>query len=119
MRTKHFARRCCKYLLFAALSAIFFISPTFISAQETTSAKVVRGIIKDATNGSVLPGATVRLKSNSRVVTVSDANGAFSLSVPDNSVLIISYTGYQEQQVSATAGISVNIALQPTASELN
>jgi aspartate 1-decarboxylase len=106
--------------LFAALFAFSFISPTFISAQETSSTKVVRGTIKDASNGSVLPGATVRLKSNSRVVTVSDVNGAFSLTVPDNnSVLIISYTGYQEQQVSASSGLSVDVALQPAASELN
>ena len=120
MRTKFFVRRCCNYLAFAALFVVLFFPTTFISAQDPNAAKVVRGTIKDASNSSVLPGATIRLKSNSRVVTVSDPNGAFSLTVPENNnVLIISYTGYQEQQISATAGLNLDIALQPAASELN
>ncbi|WP_245189710.1 SusC/RagA family TonB-linked outer membrane protein [Lunatimonas salinarum] len=50
-------------------------------------------------NDEPLPGATVTVQGTS-MGTVSDLDGKFSLNVPDNAVLVISYIGYQTQVIS-------------------
>ena len=50
-------------------------------------------------NGEALTGVSVRLKGTSRG-TVTDSAGNFTLTVPGNGILIISYIGYQDQQIA-------------------
>lgn len=70
---------------------------------------VIRGIIKDET-GTPIPGASVKVKG-SLAVAATDINGAFSISVPsESSVLIISYVGYEPKEV--TVGSQKNLAIQ-------
>ncbi|MDQ6608784.1 MAG: SusC/RagA family TonB-linked outer membrane protein, partial [Bacteroidota bacterium] len=94
------------------LTCICFFSPLKVFAQQTIS-----GTVKEATNGKPLPGATIGIKgSNQR--TTSDANGAFTISVPSAaSTLVISYVGYVTQEVSAGTG-RLEIVLQSSSSEL-
>ena len=87
-------------LLFMLLCAI---SMTF--AQRT-----VTGTITDV-NGEALIGANVLAKGTS-TGTVTDIDGSFSLEVPEgNNVLVISYTGYQTQEVDITGQSNVEITL--------
>ncbi|MCW3463805.1 SusC/RagA family TonB-linked outer membrane protein [Chitinophaga nivalis] len=61
------------------------------------------GKVKDAVNGSAIPGATVRVPNSSRGA-ISDASGTFSLSVPaGTSNITISSTGYKTKTVAVTA----------------
>lgn len=65
-----------------------------VSAQNIN----VHGIITDET-GETMIGVSVLVKGTSTGV-VTDVNGNFSLSVPKNSVLSISYIGYKSQEIS-------------------
>jgi len=58
---------------------------------------IVKGKIVDE-NGEPLPGATVLQKGTSNG-TVSDSNGNFSLSVPSDATLILSFIGYKSVEV--------------------
>ncbi|WP_228694405.1 TonB-dependent receptor [Lunatimonas sp.] len=58
----------------------------------------VSGLITNE-NDEPLPGATVTVQGTS-LGTVSDLDGRFSLNVPDNAVLVISYIGYKTQVIS-------------------
>ncbi|MCW3115372.1 MAG: SusC/RagA family TonB-linked outer membrane protein [Segetibacter sp.] len=81
--------------------------------------QTVRGTIKDASNGRPLAGATINVKGGSQS-TASDANGAFTITVPDNkSVLVISYVGFVTQEFTAGTGGNVEISLLPNSAELN
>ncbi|MCE7064275.1 TonB-dependent receptor [Dyadobacter sp. CY326] len=72
----------------------------------------VKGQVKDAT-GSTVPGATVVLKGSSSVGTTSDADGAFTLNVPDGSTtLVVSSIGYLTMEVDITNKSMVEITLQ-------
>ena len=53
----------------------------------------VKGIVVSGSNNEPLPGVNIVLKSNLSVGTVSNLDGNFSLSVPDNGALSISYIG--------------------------
>ncbi len=58
----------------------------------------VSGIVRD-TLGAVLGGVSIKVK-NTENGTTTDVNGAFSLTgFPENSVLVISYVGYQTLEI--------------------
>jgi TonB-linked SusC/RagA family outer membrane protein len=78
----------------------------------TAQTRQIKGLVKDAANQGV-PSATVKVK-NGKGQAVTDANGAFSLSVPaGNVVLQISSIGFESKEVSVagSAGdVSVSLA---------
>ncbi|HEX2532325.1 MAG TPA: TonB-dependent receptor plug domain-containing protein, partial [Chitinophagaceae bacterium] len=87
--------------------SLFLLLGTLYPAFSQTVA--VRGqVLNEA--GSPIQGATVQVR-NTAAVTTTDSSGAFSLSAPAGSTLVISYVGYTPQQVAAAA--SVTVALQP------
>ncbi|WP_431217728.1 SusC/RagA family TonB-linked outer membrane protein [Puia sp. P3] len=55
----------------------------------------------------------------SRTGTSTDASGSFTLEVPDNTTLVISYLGYEDKEVSATGTTSLNIQLRLANNSLN
>lgn len=55
-------------------------------------------------------GATVAVKDNASLGTITDLDGRFSLSVPKGSTLVISFIGFTTQEVKVT-GTSVRVKL--------
>ncbi len=68
----------------------------------------VSGKVTDE-NGSPLAGASVNVKGSSKGVS-TNATGAFTLTVPDNAVLVISYIGYEPKEIAV--GGRTDIAVQ-------
>lgn len=96
-----------KLLTLSGLSLVFVLFLSFsMSAQRTIS-----GTITDGSSNEPLIGANV-LVSGSTLGTITDLDGSFSLSVPDNTQsLEISYAGYTTQTVPLGASNTVNINL--------
>lgn len=81
---------------------------TSVVAQSQT----VKGKISSET-GEALPGVSVVLKGTT-TGTVSDAEGNYSLSVPNrDSRLVVSYIGYQTTEVSVNGRSTLNFSLLP------
>ena len=96
----------------AGLLMVFFglmVSASF--AQQKVTGKVTG----DAGGG--LSGATVKVKGASTAVSTG-ADGSFSISVPSNATLEISYVGYEQQSVKVGSLTVVNISLQSSSSAL-
>ena len=70
----------------------------------------VRVTVKDAAGNPVV-GAGVVLRGNNRVYTMSDAAGAFHLSVPQDGALVVTCLGYQEQTVPVNGRRVIDIVL--------
>ena len=68
--------------------------------------------------GQPLVGASIRIKG-SKTGTSTDANGSFTLEVPDNTTLIISYLGYEDKEVAANGTAPLNISLKLAVNSLN
>lgn len=66
--------------------------------------KKVTGVVTDK-GGEALVGAAVAIKGTT-IGTVTDVDGKFSLDVPDNATLVVSFVGYVSSQI-AVAGKSV------------
>lgn len=89
-----------------------------IAAKESKIEAVqVKGQVTNA-NGDVLPGVTIQVKGTT-VGTVTDANGHFSIAVPDSAVLVVSFIGYETKEVPVNGQGSLNITLQPSSTGLN
>jgi outer membrane receptor for ferrienterochelin and colicin len=81
---------------------------------------VISGVIRDATNGETLIGATVFIVESGRGA-VSNAYGFYSLSLPAGSWnLRISYIGYEslEVNISLAGNITRNFDLHPSTLEM-
>ncbi|TQM52004.1 TonB-linked SusC/RagA family outer membrane protein [Arcticibacter tournemirensis] len=71
----------------------------------------VRGKVTDD-KGEPLPGATIRVKGSNQA-TVSDINGVFNIAnVEDNAVLVITYTGFAQQEISVNGRAEISISLK-------
>jgi len=70
---------------------------------------VVRGTVTDA-KGQGLPGVSVKVK-NAPMAISTDANGKFSLKVPDNSTLVFSFMGYVTQEIPVNGQTAINVKL--------
>ena len=87
------------------------VSMLFIVAGSLMAQRTVVGKVTDA-SGDALPGATVIVKGTNNGAVV-DANGNFKVDVPSNgTTLVISYTGFDSQEIVLGASNVVNITLQ-------
>ena len=96
-----------KLLMSSALCAVC----TMANAQQVN----VSGVIKDATGETVI-GASVMVKGT-KTGTVTDFDGRFHVECTPGATLVISYIGYQTQEVKAADGM--NVVLQEAANDLN
>ncbi|WP_214227882.1 TonB-dependent receptor [Pedobacter sp. B4-66] len=80
--------------------------------------KVITGKITDE-NGAGIPGANV-LEKGTTNGAVSDRDGKFTLKVKgENSVLIISYVGYLNKEITVGSSSTINIKLEPNQKNLD
>ena len=86
--------------------------PNAIQAQDNQPNKIpVSGKITDA-SGNGLPGVSLLVKG-SRISTITDLNGEYSINIPDNkSILIFSSVGYTTQEITVGNRTKINISLQ-------
>ncbi|MBS1946424.1 MAG: TonB-dependent receptor [Bacteroidetes bacterium] len=61
-------------------------------------------------NGEPLSGVSIGLKGTS-IGTTTDNNGNFTLTVPEKGTLVISYIGYQTQEVKVNSQSVINVSL--------
>jgi TonB-linked SusC/RagA family outer membrane protein len=80
--------------------------------QEVIKNMDISGTVTDSASGLPLGGASVKLKGTD-IGTATNANGQFSLQVPDaGGVLVISYVGYETKEVTVSRAGSLKITLQ-------
>ncbi|WP_164714068.1 TonB-dependent receptor [Chitinophaga rhizosphaerae] len=69
------------------------------------------------TDGTPLPGVTIRIKGTQAGAT-TDVDGKFKLNAEPGDVLVISYIGFEQQEVTVGAG-ALSIRLKPNISALD
>jgi iron complex outermembrane receptor protein len=90
-----------------------------IEAESISFEQIIKGKITDASTGSPLSGASVSVKGSSKVV-LSDASGNFSISVVDSkSILLVSFVGFNTQEVIVGKSSTIDVQLQPLNKDLS
>lgn len=89
----------------------FLFLMMFIVLVTTAGAQTmqVTGTVKNEA-GEALPGVTIVLKGSTQG-TITDFNGAFSISAPSDGVLAFSFIGFQKQEVTISGKSSLSIVL--------
>ena len=95
-----------KQPLRSLMLSLIMLLPLSLLAQEIK----VQGVVKDQTGEAVI-GATVMQKGTSNG-TVTDFDGNFSLSVPAEATLTISYIGFATQDVAVGGKTEFQIVLK-------
>ena len=73
--------------------------------------KTVNGKVTSAGDGLPLPGVSVAVKGNTQVGTRTDANGNYSLSVPQTAkTLVFTYIGFVTKEAAANATTNVQLS---------
>lgn len=92
---------------------VLLSSISFAYAQDRT----VTGKVTTAEDGGALPGANVQIQGTSRG-TNTDAQGNYSINVPDNATLIFSFIGVESQQIKVGSQTTINVALRADTKQL-
>ena len=84
---------------------------TFSTSQQSKGKKLIQGLVKDELGEAVI-GATIKVKG-SAIGTTTNVDGLYNLTVPsENSVLIISYLGYETQELVVGNRQNITITLK-------
>ena len=110
--------RCAAVLLSCALPMLAQAAPAATLSLVRPAADVpVSGRVTGADKQG-LPGVTVLVKGTS-VGTSTNADGTFSMTVPEASTLVFSYVGYKTQEVAVGSSNSINVTLAVDEQKLN
>jgi TonB-dependent starch-binding outer membrane protein SusC len=89
----------------------------FLAGVVHAQTKPLTGKVTDE-GGTPVPGATIQVKGTS-TGTATGADGTFKLNVPTTATtIIVSYVGYNQQEVNISGKSEVSISLQPTSTTL-
>jgi TonB-linked SusC/RagA family outer membrane protein len=95
-------------LFISLFSTVIFLIIGTISVSAANLP--VKGTVTDEKNGALI-GVSILVEGTSNA-TITDFNGNFSIVVPSsNSVLVISYVGYNTQKVKVNGQTNLNIVL--------
>lgn len=87
--------------------------------MSTKSLKsVVSGRVLDALTGSPMAGVNVILKGTTSGTT-TDSNGAFSIEIEPNSILVFSFIGYKPKEVITDGRSTIEVLLDEDVQNLN
>jgi TonB-linked SusC/RagA family outer membrane protein len=76
--------------------------------------KRITGVVVDQ-NGEAIIGANVVIKGGAATGTITDIDGAFALDVAPNATLVVSYIGYNTQEVPTGSRSELRIVLAESA----
>lgn len=96
-----------------------FLKPKAISSAAPSAKAVVQEVsgTVTGTDGTPLPGVTIRIKGTQTGAT-TDVDGKFKLNANPGDVLVVTYIGFEPQEVTVGAG-ALSIRLKPNISALD
>jgi TonB-linked SusC/RagA family outer membrane protein len=109
---KFFAKMSPKSLIWLVFALITTASMTSFGQSRS-----LKGTVTSAEEKSGVPGVTIRVKGSSKG-TLTDAQGAYSISVSGNDVLQFSMIGYTSKEVSVGNVSELNVVLSQDEKQL-
>lgn len=102
MRKNYFLRE----IRIAALAILSLVSSLTLLAQQTVSGRVTDD------NGDGLPGVTILIKGTNNG-DVTDVDGNYTVNASSSDVLVISFIGFETQEVAVNGRTTIDVSLSP------
>lgn len=97
---------------------LLFVLLAFIGVQLYAQEKTVTGTVTSADDGLPLPGANVSVQGTTNGTT-TDFDGNYEIEVETGAVLIISYVGFQAQEIPVENQETIDVALSADTESLS
>lgn len=115
---------CVKIFLvfyFFSIATGLTASPAILPTDGTdqvlqAQAKKLTGTVYDE-DGKPIPGATVMVKGTTRG-TVTNVDGAFTIEVEPNSLIVVSFVGYETKEIEVDGKTAVHVSLKVVSEEI-
>jgi len=118
--------RRIRLIKFCFLITVFSISqlvtPSTYAASSTLPSgiqqeKTIAGSVSDE-EGNPLPGVNIVIRGTNEG-TITDIRGGFTLTVPDDGILVFTYIGYEQQEVAVAGKTEIYITLLRSVSDID
>lgn len=96
--------------------AIEILGGTIVIKERKKTDNEVSGVVSDSTG--VMRGVTVSVLGVAGLSTKTDANGRYSIRVPEKGILLFRFIGYKDQQVVVAGKSEINVRMQAEESHL-
>lgn len=90
----------------------------FFSAVATYAQRSVTGVVTSAEDGLPIIGASVLVKGTTQG-TITDLDGNYSVQVSENSILVFSYVGMEEQQIKVGKQTTINVVMKSSSVQID
>lgn len=95
------------------MKKLIFILTLFFTGYSSFAQTIISGVIKDASTGETLIGATVVVKGTTEgAATDIDGNFKFTTDLPLPLTLTVSFVGFNNQEIIATSSAPINVKLK-------
>lgn len=95
-----------RYLRLSSLFVMLCFVPLWALAQTIT----VKGIVKDPTGEPIIGASVIETGTTNGMIT--DLDGNFTMKVPSNAKLTVSFVGYQSQTIDVAGRTSIQVILK-------
>jgi len=85
--------------------------------KQALQPATITGVVKDAITGEPLTGVNILIEGTLQGV-ITDAEGKYSIQVPENAVLVFSYVGYLMEKVTVGGQTVIDVSLQTDVTSL-
>src|SRR5690606_21892104 len=90
-----------------------------ITVQSFAQTRAISGRVTDAGNGDPVVGAAIKVKGTD-IGTATDDSGSFQLlNTPSNAILVVSFIGYNPQEIAVGDQQSIVVSLEPLVDQLD
>ncbi|NDW09685.1 TonB-dependent receptor [Dysgonomonas sp. 520] len=104
----------CTFSVFSVSSLVAEtteMATTDIMTQQQATVDISGSVVDN--KGEAIIGATIVVKGNAKIGTITDFDGNFSLgNVPSNAVIVVSYIGFNTQEINVNGKTNFDIRLK-------
>ncbi|WPU96243.1 TonB-dependent receptor [Mucilaginibacter sabulilitoris] len=109
---------CCLLVLLSLNSNTFAVANSSVTALSNSFDDIkVHGVVTDS-KGTTLPGVSIKIKGTNKG-TITDMNGAYSITAPASGVLVFTFIGFASQELAVKAENTVNVKLLEASNSLD
>lgn len=98
--------------------SLAFVTLLLITSVAWSQSRSVSGKVISGDDGTGLPGVNI-IEKGTNNGTVTDVDGNYSVSVPENATLVFSFVGYASQEVAVGSQNIINVTLQSDVTALS
>jgi TonB-dependent starch-binding outer membrane protein SusC len=102
----------------AKIAVIAFVIMALPSLSQQTGGITITGTVLDIGTNESLPGVSVSVK-NTKIATVTDENGEYSIQGYPDSTLVFSFIGYQNKEVKIGRETIIDVGLSLSVEKLD